>query len=78
MALTGLATKLQGIGGEQHALGVTTLMIEIRGVDFVHTFHVLPESCRTPNDGIIGVDFLKTFDAIYDLRTESLRLQPNY
>lgn len=35
---------------------------------------MLPAESETPFDGILGIDFLRIYDAIYDLKEEALRL----
>ena len=68
---------LSGLTGNQRTKGSTVLILSIGRVDYSQKFHVLPDTCKTPYDGILGMDFLKTFDAIYDLKEEQLRLQLN-
>lgn len=58
------------VGGERHcSLGVVSLPVSFAGVSFVHNFQVF-EKFHQPL--IIGLDFLKTHEAIFNIAQNTL------
>lgn len=68
---------IQGVGGKIQTLGLTKLAFYNRQEVKSHTFHVLPDNCGIPGDGILGMDFLQTMGAILDLKENVLKINWN-
>ena len=67
--------RIRGIGGAQYTLGAIPVIVNLGDYQMVQEFQVMPQEGATPYDGIIGLNFLKTLDAVYDLKEENLRLR---
>lgn len=50
------------------SLGVATGKIQINGVTFIHSFHLVRDDFPIPTEGILGQDFLSAYKAIINQR----------
>lgn len=70
-------TMIKGIGGKVQASSCAYIPLQLQnGVEFRHKFYLFDTvPCRA--DGIIGIDFLRNYNANIDLPTNRLALQLN-
>lgn len=66
-------TLINGIGGQRRSRGLVDLSLEYNSDIFQHSF-IIFESLPLKADGIIGLDFLKKYQANINLNTNILTL----
>ena len=66
---------IRGVKGETKTLGTIKMELRIQDVKIQHQFHVMDENTNVPYDGILGLDFMKAYEALVDCKNNYLRLE---
>lgn len=59
-------------------MGYTYLHFSINNQKFIHIFHLVPDNFPIPFEGLLGNDFLKSFNCLIDYQNNKLFVQDKY